>query len=393
MMSESPYYSDMTAEIKGLLDERTELIESAKTPEIMDVMGAILKEAGALPVWEMDEEVRALIFGNEADNFLKHEALNVYGVVGIKAPYLEPTWFAFEEEGMDDILKKSGDSLERPLFQRLMIRPVVIPKEGADFGEERLFLARFEMPKYLCPFRYPEAKLETVTDPLGFVDWLSGMHYGCCEMLVVVGEVSSKTKDEFPTQDGEEGAVPPVPDELFDERFPEDRVGHNMMWIVPDNFEGIADGILGEPEPKEPHWWYRGNMIGDQEWPYPGEFLGLANRIFPNLPWTLAQAPGRHPFIFSGAYMDTVYITSAEVYEVIENAVGYQTLKIKWRGQDIIAYPTDFAEYQVGDRVTILKDVSTTKLTETFKDEDLWKYDEEVWRVIPFTYYNKGFGW
>jgi hypothetical protein len=58
-----------------------------------------------------------------------------------------------------------------------------------------------------------------------------------------------------------------------------------------------------------------------------------------------------------------------------------------------VAYATDFAEYKKGDRVTILKDVATKKDSELWKDEDMEKFDEEVWRVVPLTYYNKGFSW
>lgn len=368
--------------------------------EIQKEQEALLKEYGASPVWEfegklldrpiwelpaaMKEEQRR----EEVQRALIHEALNVYALAAIFAPYLGPTWFAFKEDRMDDTLEKAGDSLEKAMFERLNIRPVVVVDEGE---KERLFLARFELPKYGASLQFPEAALPMTYKCLGWIDFLSGFHYGCCEMLVVVGEVSTKI-DDFPAKDGEDRPVPPVPDELFDEQFQDDKILHNYIWLESDNTEGLVDGVRGEPEPAGPHWFFRVNCIESQKWPYPGEFLGLGNRIFPNLPWTLGKSPGFHPFLFSGMFMDTVFITSAEVMAVKPVDEGYVKVKVKWREQELWVYPSDFAEYEIGDRVTICKDVAAPKTSELWKDEDLWAFDEEFWRIVPLTYYGKGFG-
>jgi hypothetical protein len=323
---------------------------------------------------------------------LKHEAVNVYALAGVKAPYLEPTWFAFREDQMDDVLEKAGKSLEKPMFERLNIRPVVISEDGNE-GKERLFLARFELPKYGAALKFPEAELPMAKSKcLGWIDFLAGFHYGCCEMLMVVGEVTTRVED-FPAMPGEKGAVPPIPDDFFDEKFKDDKIIHNYLWLESENAEGLVEGLSGEPEPAGPHWFFRVNCIEKQEWPYPGEFLGLGNRIFPNLPWTLAKSPEFHPFLFSGMYMDTVFITSAEVIDVEDTAEGYCKVKVLWREKEIWAYPTDFAKYEVGDRVTICKDITTLKTSELWDDQDLWAFDEELWCVVPITYYNKGFNW
>ena len=232
--------------------------------------------------------------------------------------------------------------------------------------------------------RYPEADLGMATEKcLAWIDFLSGMHYGCCEMLMVVGEVTTKTED-FPSQDGEQGPVPPVPDELFDEKFTEDKTLHNYIWLESDDTEGLMDGVGGEAEPANPHWFFRVNCIGKQKWPYPGEFVGLGNRIFPNLPWSNSpDDPKYHPFLFSGMFMDTVFITSGHVLEVENTADGFCKVRVKWREKEIWAYPTDFAQYAEGDRVTIMKTITVTKTSELWKDEDLWSFNERTsgeWR-------------
>ena len=38
---------------------------------------------------------------------------------------------------------------------------------------------------------------------------------------------------------------------------------------------------------------------------------------------------------------------------------------------NLLVYPTDFTEFQVGDRVIILKDVTTTKTSQLWNDDDM----------------------
>jgi hypothetical protein len=51
--------------------------------------------------------------------------------------------------------------------------------------------------------------------------------------------------------------------------------------------------------------------------------------------------------------------------------------------------PTDFAEYREGDRVAIVKDVSATKQSQLWKDEDQ-KEAQDAWRIAPVTFYGRG---
>jgi len=57
------------------------------------------------------------------------------------------------------------------------------------------------------------------------------------------------------------------------------------------------------------------------------------------------------------------------ITEVIEptDEVPYPTYKVQWRKDEVTATPSDFSEYRVGDRVTILKDVATTKQSHSGK--------------------------
>jgi len=365
--------------------------ERSDVERLMDENTALLKEYGGLPVWELSPSLAWDLKRKQIEADLIHEAVNVYSMMGEFAPYLEATWFIFDEPQMDDILEKAGTSLEKPLFERLNIRPAVI-SDAKD--QEKLFLARYEFPKYGADLIYPEAQLPTTEGKcLAWIDFLTGMHFGDIEMLMAVGEVTTKVS-EFPVQQADPDLpVPPIPGEFFEETFGQDKTLHNLIWLESPNAEGLVDGIESKAKPENPHWWFRVNAIETQKWPYPGEFLGLGVRIFPNLPWSVSPTqPVSSPFLFSGMFMDTVFITSAHVLGVEVTDDGFCKVKVKWREQELWACPTDFAQYEEGDRVTIIKDVKSVKTGETWEDPDLWKFDEEIWRVVPITYYAHGFG-
>jgi hypothetical protein len=68
---------------------------------------------------------------------------------------------------------------------------------------------------------------------------------------------------------------------------------------------------------------------------------------------------------------------------------------VAWRKDEITARPSDFAEYRVDDRVTILKDVATEKKTQLWKDDDMQYFGGKkeiapkdiTWQIIPLTFY------
>ena len=122
-----------------------------------------------------------------------------------------------------------------------------------------------------------------------------------------------------------------------------------------------------------------------KKWPVPGEFLSLGVRMMPDVPWGHQKSS---PFIWSGHFVDTVYYTSAVITEVIapDNNFLYPRYMVQWRKDVIQVNPSDFAEYRVDDRVTILKDVSTTKQSQLWKDDDMKQFGD-TWQIVPITFY------
>jgi hypothetical protein len=311
----------------------------------------------------------------------------------LKKKDLAATWSILDREpgmddlaeGADEILKKMGEDLK------------VYPFQDKD-RQDRLFLARFEFAKYGESSQFPEAvKGESVA----FIDFLTGFPIDCIEMLVAIGEFSSKAKEgeasKVSVQEGKgvTAPVPKSPAHFF--KWPEkDKILLNLTAIVTKDVAKIfAPNLDGEPKPAKVHWWFRVQLFGGtKKFPVPGEFLGLGVRMMPDMYWGHQKSS---PFLYSGNWMDTVYYTGARITEVIPptDLVAYPTYKVKWRKDEVVVNPSDFAEYKVDDRVTILKDVATEKKTQLWKDDDMKFFGGKedmapadiTWMIAPITFY------
>ena len=287
-------------------------------------------------------------------------------------------------EGADEILKKLGEDLG------------IYPFQDED-EKDRLFLARFELPQFGATLQFPDAVQDGA---LSFIDFLTGFQIDCVEMLVLIGEESSKSKQgeasKVNVQEGR-GVAPPVPVGNFFKWPEESKILLNLTAIATKNVGRIlAPNLEGEPKPTKVHWWFRVQLAGqeDQKFPVPGEFVGLGVRMFPGEYWGRQKSS---PFIYSGNWLDTVYYTRAIITEVIEptDDTPYSTYKVKWRKFEVTARPSDFAEYKVDDRVTILKGVATEKKTQLWKDDDMkfWGGKEDAapeditWQIVPISFY------
>jgi hypothetical protein len=263
---------------------------------------------------------------------------------------------------------------------------------------KKLFLARFEFPKYGEDFNFPDAIF--VEDPeniVGLIDFLAGFPIDCVEMLVAIGEHSTKASLVSVKEVEGDVITAPIPDTFFYWPDPNKRL-FNLTALPTTNFAKVmAENLEDEPKPTKLHWWFRVNMRkkeidengnetdAQNKFPVPGEFLAVGVRMMPDKPWGHQKS---NPFLYAGNWMDTVYYTSGVITEVIAptNDVLYPQYKVRWRSEEITARATDFAEYQVGDRVTVLKDIETTKTTQLWKDEDMTQY-ETKWLVAPITFY------
>lgn len=300
------------------------------------------------------------------------------------------TWCILGDESDDlsDRLTEAGDSLQ-DMFDRFSMYPIKI---GED---EKLFTARFEWLRYARDLQFSEAQLGS-GECYGWIDFLCGFPFlGASELLVWVGEYSSQQE----LKDGllaaiksEDAAAPPIPEDLF-EGYQDDRIILDYRYIDdPQDTKDRSmwvDGLESEPEPEGLHWWIRINFadMDDKKYPVPGEFAALANRQWPALPWGEQKSS---PYLFSGNWIDTAYYTSGKILEVNQptDERNYYTYTVQWRRYIVEnVRSSDFNIYQVGDRVTIVKDAAIEKDSQLWKDSDMTEFGES-WVIVPVMFYD-----
>ena len=301
----------------------------------------------------------------------------------------EVTWVLFKAPGFDDLYEQADDSLDDNL-DKLKIYPVNIDKQRT------LFLARFEIPAYDQDFEHKDALLRGIENPLAWVDFLAGFPIKVIEMLVMVGEISSRLDlqdGKLEAMKGESSVTPPFPKSLF-EGYADNKILVNVLAFNSDFAEWMAKNLEGEPDSTGLTWWVRANFKDEEgsKFPYPGEFFGLACRLMLGKYWDQQESS---PFIFSGNWLDTVYLTGAKITEITDptNEVPYPVYTVKWRKDTIGGvHSSDYSEYKVGDRVCILKDVTTEKKTQAWKDDDMKTFGTEggdsQWVIVPFSFFS-----
>ena len=251
-----------------------------------------------------------------------------------------------------------------------------------------LYLARFEIGTFGSDLQHSEAVLSKAASKgtvAGWLDFLVGVPVACIELQALVGEISSRPdvlKQLVESVQDPSMISPAFPKTLFGGYDP-GKILMNLLYLDGDYSEFMAKDLSGEDKPTGLHWWLRTNLMSDisgepQKWPYPGEFLALAVRLMPD---RFSDSQESNPFLYSGNFVDTVYFTSGFVKEVIDptDEHPWPSYRITWRKNpddsgstgEYLLYPTDFTEYQVGDRIIILKDVTTEKTSQQWKDDDM----------------------
>jgi len=313
----------------------------------------------------------------ETKDRLSHEAINLYAHLGIFLPYPAPTWYAVRDEKIRNIMETARDSLDH-MFQKLQVWPA--QNRQADV----IYQAKYEMRAFQRGWRSPEGVLDQKNADMvtGWIDFPSGIPFGAVEMLVAITEAGTEP-EELSVKPGK-GPAPPLPAKFFKGQKRE-YILFNHIWLVQKGVKAMAPPVAAGEQTKK-IWWLRVNLTEQDLYPFPGEFVGLAVRLFPNLPWGTQKSS---PYIFSGNWIDTLYYTSGIVKEVIQGEDSDEYI-IKWRGQEIRVKSSDYATYKRHDRVVVLKDIKTGRPTQRFDDEDTEKFNRDEWAIVPITFYHVG---
>jgi len=282
----------------------------------------------------------------------------------------------------------------RPQFLDKLIEAGVHPFRDTQ-QETKLFLARFEICRYGKEPTFPEAFLDDGS--AGFIDFLAGFPIDCVEMLVGIGEFSSVAQPGEPRKvyadKGDDRVFPVVPSTGLFKWPEEDKILLNLTAIPRNYSKWFAENLEGEPKPRSPKWWYRTQlrMEGKKKFPIPGEFFGIGCRIFPGMYWGHQES---NPFIYAGNFIDTVFYTRGIITEINEQE-NDTIYKVAWHGRkkEVEVMSSDYAQYEVGESATILKDVSTSKTSQLWKDADMKPdCDKTVWQIVPIGFYEETAG-
>jgi hypothetical protein len=332
-----------------------------------------------------DIESRAMaesVFGEEVPDIPRDEEVQRI------EESLDATWSVLTEvSGFDDILAKAGDSL-REMFDQFGYQPFV-DKDGG----ERIYLCRYEFLRTGGALKYQDGIMDVFPgDKIIYFDFLTGFPIDCIELLFMFGQYSSIYSKEQITKMQSGGVTPPVPASFF-EGYDPDRVLQNITALdreLDPEYYGVylADELKGAPKADGVKWWSRVNINTEDTFPIPGEFVGLGTRMMPG---EFSDQQQSSPYLYAGNWIDYIYYTSGEVEEVYMDG-DTPMLTVKWRSRTLRLKQTDYAKYEVGDRVTILKRVDTNKVTQTWEDQDTTEPSDDQWVVAPFMFYGLEYG-
>ena len=275
--------------------------------------------------------------------------------------------------------------------------PEQFPSEG---------VTKFRFVPYGSPAKY---RMVPITDPGLFIreDYVGYLAFPCGQLGVM--EVLSILKQTETEADGFEMLedekpiltsvcefmFPPVNNETgqnkcFGEHFIES--GYVVPSGIPDpeNQERQVEWLETWPIPYEyyadcsPQMWIRFWIHKDDKFPVPGEFIGVIAKslALPSHVWWFQESC---PFVYAGNWMETDHLTSGKVTEKIPEAsrtdggFGVQ-YKVKIHGWEVTAYSADFMEYEVDDRVGIMKVFSTYESPSRYFSiyhKDTWSFTRD----------------
>ena len=339
--------------------------------------------------------------------------------ISLSAPIGYDVWYLFHTPNVLNFEDndRTEEILERldPFLSKLQdIKPLKTVRSAADLSFTTWWSWPASMDYWTNSALYmiKEMRYETILNGKGFKYYSEGMpedvvgylafpvgQLGVMEIVSLIGE-SVTEADSFETGGGEEivegnEMMAPVHhnrgccvgEHLIEEGY---LVQDPKIEIMSEDFEG--------QEPVEPHRWLRYWLKPEDTFPVPGEFVTLLAKPELFHVWWFQET---YPFLYSGNYWETEYYTSGIVKEVIEPDDESEELtniyKVWVRGFEMYFRPTDFYEYELDERVAIVKETLELidnwdwTLLESDKDNDSSSATEpdEDWKIMPISFYGE----
>lgn len=402
------------------IEAYTKLIEKAKicipsgasfTGDLSERVRKLFSLAG--------EEAAAAIVAIQPGDYIrtgsnKSPGISLAAPIGYDIWYLFPTANVLNFEDAEDDAR-TDEILERlePFLSALQdIKPLKTIRDKADLSHHDWWSWPSSMSYWenSAPYMIKEMRYETVLNGKGFKYYSEGMpegsigylafpigQLGVMEIVSLIGE--SVTEDASFSIAGEEGVI-----EAGGMMAPVHNnrgycIGEHLIeggYLIQDSkIELMSEDFEGQ-ESVAPHKWLRYWIDSEDTFPVPGEFVALLTKseLF-HIVWFQET----YPFLYSGQYWESEYYTSGIIKEVIEpddeSEEETSIYRVWVRGYEMYLRPSDFAEYEVNDRVAIVKetldliDNMDWTLIESDKNNNSSSKDspDEDWVIVPVSFY------
>ena len=394
----------------------TELIKKAK----------IYLPSGASFTGDLSERIRGLfalinkdlsqVISTQVGDYVRTATKDDVGI-SLAAPIGYDVWYLFHtksilpfETGGDNA--RTTQILKRlaPFLSKLQnIRPLRTLRDPDEIGRVLdVYLMKWSFVNS-GPYMVKEMRYETILNGKSFKYFSQGMssrsvgylafpigQLGVMEIVSLIGE--SVTEDDGFSIGSQEAIV--AGNEMMAPAHSNRGhcVGTHLIkggYLVQDNVELMADDFKGQ-ESVKPHRWLRYWLKPEDTFPVPGEFVCLLakSELF-HVYWFQET----YPFIYSGNFFETEYYTSGIIKEIIEpddeSEEKTNIYKVWIRCYEMYLRPSDFYEYEVDERVAVVKETLALidnwdwTLLESDKDNDSSSASspDKDWRIVPISFY------
>lgn len=335
--------------------------------------------------------------------------------ISLAAPIGYDIWYLILSENVLDFEDsvRTEEILERldPFLTKLQgIKPLKTLRSIADLSFHDWWSWPSSMSYWTnaAPYMIKEMRFETVLEGKGFKYYSSGMpngsvgylafpvgQLGVMEIISLIGESvtegsSFSVGGSEAIKEGNEMMAPTHDNRGY-------CVGTHLVkngYLAQNEVELMADEFEGQ-EPAEPHRWLRYWIMPDGTFPVPGEFVALLAKPELFHVWWFQET---YPFLYSGQYWETEYYTSGIIKEIIEQEEGEANVYRVWvRSFEMYLRPSDFAGYEIDERVAIVKNFSDltdnmdwTGLVESGKNNDSSSASspDSDWCIVPISFYD-----
>lgn len=365
----------------------------------------------------VDDDMSKAVLSIEPGDYVRIGSDESPGI-SLAAPIGYDIWYLFHTESILPFDSHEDDERTEEILERLApflyklhgIKPLRTLRNAADLG---LDFSAYNMQNYFennGPYMIKEMRFETAlegkslkhsslgkqNDSIGYLAFPVGQ-LGVMEIVSLISE-SMTEKDSFSVS-GQETTV------IGKEMMPpihNDRgycIGVHLIeegYIIQDNVEYLADDFKGQ-ESVEPHKWLRRWISASNTSLVPGEFVALLAKPELYHVWWFQET---YPFIYSGNWFETEFYTSGVVQEIIPPSDGSEELtniyKVWVKCWELYLRSSDFYEYQVDERVAIVKDVGEytgncnwLKIKADGKDNTTSSAatPDSDWRICPISFY------